>query len=111
MAGIHPLNFWLSNLTWDMVMFTIVDLVATLILALSDKRYKYSNFNAYNFIIKLFYRNIFNTNGAEFAFFLIYFLYGMGGILMAYVFSFATNSGRQKNIYDKKITQLIVDFI
>ncbi len=38
MAGVHPLNFWLSNLTWDMVMFTIVDLITTLVLALSDKR-------------------------------------------------------------------------
>lgn len=37
-------------------------------------------------------RNLFNNNGAGFAFFLINFLYGFGGLLTSYIFSFAGKS-------------------
>ncbi len=37
-------------------------------------------------------RDLFGSNGAGFAFFLLMFLYGLSGIMMAYSFSFLTKS-------------------
>ncbi len=39
-------------------------------------------------VIGMDHRDLFNDNGAGFAFFLINFLYGFGGLLTAYAFSF-----------------------
>ena len=74
MAGVHPLNFWLSNLCWDMVLLTVVTVATSILLYCMDQR------------------NILTTNGAVWAFLLLNIIYGLGGILMAYVFSFATKS-------------------
>ena len=74
MAGVHPITFWLSNLLWDLMLFTCVSLVLSGVMYGLDERM------------------ILSTNGAAGALFLLNFLFGLGGILMAYVFSFATKS-------------------
>ena len=74
MAGVHPLNFWFSNLCWDMVLLTCVNVILCILLYMIDTRL------------------ILTTNDAIVALFLLNFMFGLGGILMAYVFSFATKS-------------------
>ena len=95
MAGVHPITYWTSNLIWDMAIFMIVryksfshqasrraetistyllSILCTLIIVFTDQR------------------DLFSSNGAGFAYFLLMFLYGTSGILMAYSFSFITKS-------------------
>lgn len=74
MAGVHPVTFWLSNLTWDLMLLCCVCIV------LSGTMYGLDE------------RMILSSNGAAFAFFILNLMFGLGAILMAYVFSFATKS-------------------
>ncbi len=52
-------------------------------------------------------RSLFNDNGAAFAFFLINFLYGFGGLLTAYVFSFAGRSAPGSYTYYLMMTVIV----
>jgi len=74
MAGVHPITYWVSNLLWDFGLFTIVSIIVTLVITFTDQR------------------ELLNSNGAAFAFFLIMFLYGLAGTLMAYACGFVTKS-------------------
>ena len=74
MAGVHPITFWFSNLAWDLLLFLCVAIILSGALYGLDER------------------AILSTNGAAGSLFLLNFMFGLGGILMAYTFSFATKS-------------------
>ncbi len=58
-------------------------------------------------VVGMDHRDLFNDNGAAFAFFLINFLYGFGGLLTAYVFSFVGRSAPASYTYYLMITIIV----